>query len=78
MRLDKRRNFARKFVPSAVWAAAIAVGLASCAATPADNSKEDDLAAAGFVARPASTPQRQAMLQRLPPNRFLERVGATP
>ncbi|GAN84652.1 hypothetical protein GHA01_09190 [Novacetimonas hansenii] len=35
--------------------------------------RENSLAAAGFVARPANTPQRQEMLQKLPPNRFLQK-----
>lgn len=33
-------------------------------------NKEDRLLAAGFVARPADTPKRLAMLQALPPHRF--------
>jgi len=36
--------------------------------------REDDLAAAGFTIRPANTPQRQAMLNSLPPHHFLRRV----
>jgi len=35
---------------------------------------EDNLAAAGFLVRPANTPERQAMLQRLPPHKFIQRV----
>ena len=35
--------------------------------------KEDSLAAAGFILRPANTPERVAMLKRLPPNRFVRR-----
>jgi hypothetical protein len=35
---------------------------------------EDNLAAAGFIVRPANTPQRQEMLNRLPPHRFVQRV----
>jgi hypothetical protein len=35
---------------------------------------EDNLAAAGFIIRPANTPERQAMLNRLPPNKFVQRV----
>ena len=35
--------------------------------------KEDSLAAAGFILRPANSPERIAMLKRLPPNRFLRR-----
>ena len=37
-------------------------------------NKEDLLAAAGFIARPANTPERQAMLRRLPPDRFVRRA----
>lgn len=37
------------------------------------NQKEDLLAAAGFEARPADTPRRQAMLARLPANHFAMR-----
>jgi hypothetical protein len=48
--------------------------LSACQTTPPDVAAyEDKLAAAGFVKRVASTPQRQAMLARLPPNQFLIR-----
>jgi hypothetical protein len=36
---------------------------------------EDNLAAAGFVVIPANTPERQAMLKRLPPHEFVQRVN---
>ncbi|OYV33200.1 MAG: hypothetical protein B7Z80_24775 [Rhodospirillales bacterium 20-64-7] len=51
------------------------LGLAACE-TPQERvtNKEDRLAAAGFLVRPANTPQRQAMLSTLPPHRFLRRV----
>jgi hypothetical protein len=35
---------------------------------------EDQLAAAGFLVRPANTPEREAMPRRLPPLKFIERV----
>jgi hypothetical protein len=35
---------------------------------------EDNLAAAGFIVRPANTPERRAMLKRLPSNRFIMRT----
>lgn len=38
------------------------------------SQKEDSLAAAGFVVRPANTPQRQSMLTQLPPHHFVQRV----
>jgi hypothetical protein len=37
---------------------------------------EDNLAAAGFVVRPANTPERIAMLKRLPPHQFVQRVNS--
>jgi len=36
--------------------------------------KEDSLAAAGFVVKPANTPARLDMLKRLPANKFVQRV----
>jgi hypothetical protein len=36
--------------------------------------REDNLAAAGFIVKPANTPERQAMLNRLPPHKFVQRV----
>jgi hypothetical protein len=51
-----------------------ALSLAGCA-TPQQvvAQKEGNLAAAGFMVRPADTPQREAMLQQLPPNHFVQR-----
>ncbi len=50
--------------------------LASACATPQERvaDREDRLAAAGFRARPADTPQREALLQQLPPQRFVVRT----
>lgn len=36
--------------------------------------REDLLAAAGFTAQPANTPQRRAALHSLPPHRFVQRA----
>jgi hypothetical protein len=36
---------------------------------------ENDLSAAGFIVRLANTPERQAMLNRLPANQFVQRVN---
>ncbi len=49
-----------------------ALALTGCM-TPQERveQKADDLAAAGFLVRPANTPERQAMLRRLPPHRFV-------
>ncbi|MCQ9155308.1 hypothetical protein [Acidomonas methanolica] len=49
--------------------------LAGCESTRAlVTEKEDHLAAAGFVVQLANTPQRAAMLSRLPAHHFLRRV----
>ncbi len=37
--------------------------------------KEDALAAAGFIVRPANSPERVAMLKQLPPHQFVQRVN---
>jgi hypothetical protein len=37
--------------------------------------QDNDLSAAGFTVRIANTAERQAMLNRLPPNRFVQRVN---
>ena len=62
--------------------AAFAAALVSLSAVPAEaksNSSiqkmEDNLAAAGFVVRPANTPDRVDMLKRLPANKFVQRVN---
>jgi hypothetical protein len=47
-------------------------GIGGCQSTIIQN-KEDSLAAAGFILRPANTPERVAMLKRLPPNHFVRR-----
>ena len=48
--------------------------LTACQTAPPNFAAyEDGLAAAGFVRKLADTPQRQAMLARLPPNQFLIR-----
>jgi hypothetical protein len=49
--------------------------LAGCiTARQAVTQNEDNLAAAGFIVRPANTPERQAMLNKLPPHTFVKRV----
>ena len=57
-----------------VAAASLVLLLGACATEQQQvASKEDRLAAAGFIARPADTPQREAMLQRLPAEYFAKR-----
>ncbi len=70
-----RNVFAGARVHAALILVVVGVALLSaCQTTPPDVAAyEDKLAAAGFVKRVASTPQRQAMLARLPPNQFLIR-----
>ena len=54
----------------------LGVGLLAACQTPQEKvvQHEDNLAAAGFIVRPANTPERQAMLNRLPPHKFVQRV----
>jgi len=52
----------------------MALSLAGCETVGQEVAqKEDHLAAAGFRVKPANTPARQAMLNRLPPHRFVRR-----
>ena len=51
------------------------LGLVSCTTMQERvTQREDKLVAAGFTVRPANTPARQAMLNRLPPHHFVQRV----
>ncbi len=58
-----------------IWPlAACLVVLGACQSAPPDYGHyEDQLATAGFLMKPADTPQRQTMLASLPPHRFLIR-----
>jgi hypothetical protein len=50
-------------------------GLSACETQQQAVAKnEDNLSAAGFIVRPANTPERQAMLRKLPPHKFVKRV----
>jgi hypothetical protein len=56
--------------------AAAGLALAACVSQSTQVSRnEDALAAAGFVVRPANTPERIAMLNRLPPHQFVQRAS---
>jgi hypothetical protein len=58
----------------AVLLGAVTVTLAACQSAPPDyGAREDQLAAAGFILKPANTPQRHAMMARLPAHRFVMR-----
>jgi hypothetical protein len=52
-----------------------ALFLGACT-TPQQRAEDTEnlLAAAGFAARPANTPERQAMLRNLPPSRVVQRA----
>src|SRR6202789_3586855 len=39
------------------------------------SEREDTLGAGGFGVPPANTPERKAMLNRLPPHKFVQRVS---
>ena len=59
-------------------AAAPLVLTAGCETTAQSVQKQEtNLAALGFVARPADTPVREAMLKTLPPQKFLRRTRGT-
>jgi hypothetical protein len=62
-----------------IRAAAVLLAMGTLAACETAQQKvvdrEDNLAAAGFIVRPANTPERQAMLNRLPPHQFVQRVN---
>jgi hypothetical protein len=65
----------RPCAPSVVFAALLTViALAACETQQQRvTEREDNLAAAGFVIKPANTPERQAMLARLPAHKFVVR-----
>jgi len=52
----------------------LAAAPVSAKSTSAVEKKEDNLAAAGFIVRPANTPDRIDMLKRLPANKFVQRT----
>lgn len=69
--LGTRRNSSQRVLHALL----ISVGVAACASPQQIvTQNEDNLAAAGFVAQPANTPGRQAMLNRLPPHHFVRRA----
>lgn len=70
--VERRRNFRY----GTVVAFLLGLGILTACQTPrqAVSQHEDRLAAAGFIVKPADTPERQAMLNPLPPHRFVKRV----
>jgi len=69
-----KSRFAQHFFMPALAAGVLVSGLSGCATTASIAQKENDLLAAGFVDQPANTAERQDMLARLPPNKFVRNV----
>jgi hypothetical protein len=69
-----RTRAARGFMLSAMM---VSIGLLSACLTQEQRIEkhEDALSAAGFIVKAANTPDRQTMLHRLPPNKFVRRVN---
>lgn len=66
----------RAFLGFPAWALVGLITLSACASTQDMVSQnEDQLAAAGFEMRPANTPEREAMLKRMPPNQVVREVN---
>lgn len=58
--------------------AGVTLALGACQSVPEKiENKEDLLAAAGFVAQPANTSQRQASMKKLPPNKFVRQANGS-
>jgi hypothetical protein len=73
-----RQTFGSNKRGKAYGVAAIVLATAALAACQSPqqvvSQKEDSLSAAGFIVRPANTPERQAMLNSLPPHHFVQRT----
>jgi hypothetical protein len=74
--ISNRSNFrpVLALIISAAFLSAVATP-ASAKSTASIERTEDNLAAAGFIVKPANTPERAAMLVRLPANKFVQRVS---
>ena len=70
--LADRAGFGFGLVVAAVML--VCGGLTACQTQGGVAQQENSLAAAGFSVQIANTAERQAMLHRLPPNRFVARV----
>lgn len=79
MNLHRYLNATQRRKCRRVTLVGLVLGLAALAACQTQQEavmhREDNLAAAGFTVRPANTPERQAMLKRLPPNQFVQRAN---
>lgn len=63
-----------RFTP-ALASASLLIAFAAPALAEKITHKENDLLAAGFVSRPATTPERADMLARLPNKKFVRRMN---
>jgi hypothetical protein len=69
-------NQRSKFVSFIILSIGTAVSITACQSqSQIVTQHEDNLAAAGFIIKPANTPERQQMLNRLPPHKFVQRVN---
>lgn len=70
-----KAQLGRRASVMAVASLLVSASLVGCATQQQDVSQqENQLSAAGFDVRPANTPERQAMLKRLPPDKFVQRT----
>lgn len=74
IRNSQKRRHAVRIVMLMISLLGVADLTGCMAARQTVTQKEDNLAAAGFILHPANTPERQAMLNRLPPHTFVKRV----
>jgi hypothetical protein len=70
-------NLNRNFSHATLLSLLLSMGVLAACQTQQQivTQKEDNLSAAGFIIRPANTPERQTMLNRLPANKFVQRVN---
>jgi hypothetical protein len=74
MQLNEQEKGARLTRLATVLSVSLLVTLSACETQRQVISKrEDRLSAAGFITKPANSSERQAMLARLPPNKFVMR-----
>lgn len=74
MHLNEHKRRARVARSATVLSVSLLVALSACETQRQVISKrEDRLSAAGFITKLANSPERQAMLARLPPNKFVMR-----
>jgi len=70
-------TFVKALLAAAILAAPLAMTAGCETVSQSVQNQETSLSALGFVARPANTPVRQAMLAKLPEHKFLRRTRGT-